>query len=97
MMGAGIWASCSLCTCTARWRVLHLSAMRTSIAEQLRKAILTADMSRYALSKASGVSQTILSHFVNRKRTMTVDTAAKLADVLGLELRAKPKRARKAR
>ncbi|KPJ74755.1 MAG: hypothetical protein AMK72_11400 [Planctomycetes bacterium SM23_25] len=71
--------------------------MRTSIAEQLRKAILTADMSRYALSKASGVSQTILSHFVNRKRTMTVDTAAKLADVLGLELRAKPKRARKAR
>ena len=57
------------------------------IEEQLREAIIHSSMTRYRLSVLSGVSQTILSMFVHRKRCMTLDTAAKLAKVLKLELR----------
>lgn len=66
-----------------------------NIEGQLREAILQGGMSRYALSKLSGVSQGVISHFVNRNRSVTMETAAKLAAVLGLELR--PVRKRKAR
>jgi len=56
--------------------------------ETLRRAIVNAGISRYRLSALSGVSQAAISLFVNRRRpTMTLDTAAKLAAVLGLELR----------
>ncbi|MBL7140809.1 MAG: helix-turn-helix transcriptional regulator [Planctomycetes bacterium] len=57
------------------------------IQEQLRKAILDAEVSRYALSKMTGVNQGVLSRFVNRERSITMDTAAKLATALGLELK----------
>lgn len=59
---------------------------RADIQEQLRQAILHAEVSRYRLAKLSGVSEAVISTFVNRKRSATMDTAAKLATVLGLEL-----------
>jgi plasmid maintenance system antidote protein VapI len=59
---------------------------KTDIQEQLRQAILHMEISRYRLSKLSGVTQAVISTFVNRKRSATMDTAAKLATVLGLEL-----------
>jgi len=61
------------------------------IQEQLRQAILDADVSRYRLSKMTGINQGILSRFVHRERTVTLDTAAKLAAGLGLELTPKGK------
>jgi plasmid maintenance system antidote protein VapI len=57
------------------------------IEAQLRDAILNAGMTRYALAKLSGVSEGVLCQFVTNKRTVTMQTAAKLAVVLGLELR----------
>ena len=66
-----------------------------NIEEQLRRAILSAGMSRYAISKLSGVSEGQISHFVNLKRSLTMETGAKLAAALGLELR--PVRKRKSR
>ncbi|HUX00981.1 MAG TPA: helix-turn-helix transcriptional regulator [Phycisphaerae bacterium] len=69
-------------------------AKKTDIEDQLRQAILQAGMSRYALWKLSGVTEAVLSRFVNRSRTIRLDTAAKLAEVLGLELTPK-RRARK--
>ena len=59
---------------------------KTDIQEQLRQAISQAGISRYRLSKLTGVTQAVLSTFVNRKRSATMDTAAKLAMALGLEL-----------
>ena len=59
---------------------------KTDIQEQLRQAIIDAGISRYRLSKVSGVTQAVISTFVNRKRSATMDTAAKLATALGLEL-----------
>ncbi|MFC1635671.1 helix-turn-helix domain-containing protein [Planctomycetota bacterium] len=60
--------------------------MRPNIETKLREAILNSDMSRYKISKLSGVGQAELSLFVNRKRTITLTTAAKVAAVLGLDL-----------
>lgn len=56
------------------------------IERQLRRAIVGADVSRYRLGKLAGVSHAVLSLFVNKKRTLTLTTAAKLARRLGLEL-----------
>lgn len=62
-------------------------ATKPNIEEQLRQAILNTGITRYRLSKLSGVSEATLSLFVNNKRrSITTDTAAKLAAVLGLEL-----------
>lgn len=59
---------------------------KADIEEQLRQAILKAGITRYRLSIISGVSEAVLSHFVNRNRSITMKTAAKLAYVLDLEL-----------
>ena len=57
------------------------------IEEQLREAILTSGLSRYRLSKLTGVSDGVLCNFVNGHRSLTLRTAAKLTKALGLELR----------
>ena len=44
-------------------------------------------MTRYRLSKLTGVSDGVLANFVNGKRSLTMRTAAKLAKGLRLELR----------
>ena len=48
-------------------------------------------MTRYQLAKLSGVSEGQLVRFVRGDRTITLASAAKLAEVLGLELRPKKK------
>lgn len=61
------------------------------IEEQLQRAIEESGMSRYALSKLSGVDQGILSRFLSegrsKQKTITLSTAARLCRVLGLELK----------
>ena len=71
-------------------------AKRTNIEDQLRRAIVQGPMTRYALSKQTGVAQSILSDFVNGNRSLTLTTAAKLAEVLELELKQRkpPKKGR---
>lgn len=58
---------------------------KTGIQEQLRRAILDAP-SRRQVALAAGVSEGVVCNFVNCKRSITMDTAAKLATALGLEL-----------
>lgn len=53
---------------------------------------MESDMSRYQIAKISGVSQAQLSFFVNEIRSLTLPVAAKIAEVLGLELRPKKKK-----
>jgi plasmid maintenance system antidote protein VapI len=59
------------------------------IEQKLRKAIVRSKMSRYRISQLSGVGEAQLSLFVNGKRTLTLTSAAKVAKVLGLELKPK--------
>ena len=65
----------------------HLEMAR--INDQLRKAIEKGDESYYALAKRSGVDAVVISRFVCGERDLRLDTAAKLAAALGLELTAK--------
>ena len=68
-------------------------AKRTAdIEEQLRQAIINSGMSRYRLARLTGVADAVLCNFVNRKRSITMTTAAKLAAELGVELREAPKK-----
>ena len=59
------------------------------INEQLRKAIVNRGESYYALAKRAGVDAVVISRFVCGERDLRLDTAAKLAAALGLELTVK--------
>jgi plasmid maintenance system antidote protein VapI len=56
----------------------------TTISEQLRDRITTSQLSPYELAEASGVDRSVLSRFLAGKRSLTLDTVDKLADVLNL-------------
>lgn len=56
---------------------------------QLREAIKKSGMSRNQLSIKSGVDPAQLCYFVQGKRTLTLKSAEKIAEVLGLELKPK--------
>lgn len=58
-----------------------------NIIDELRRAIRDSGESEYAIGRATGVSQSILSRFVNGERGISLETAAKLASYLELELR----------
>lgn len=60
---------------------------KTNIEEQLREAIDKSGLSNYQISERSGVSKAQLSLFVNKKRTLTLTAAAKIAEVLGVALK----------
>ena len=55
--------------------------------KQLRRAIRRSGMTRKQIADQSGVSYAIVHDFVSGKRGMTLRTASKVADLLGLELR----------
>jgi len=58
-----------------------------SLDEQIIQAIKDQGLSGYRLAKMSGVSQTILSRFLRRERTLTLKTASKLVAAMNLELK----------
>jgi plasmid maintenance system antidote protein VapI len=57
-----------------------------SLSEVLRTAILKADLSAYELAQAAGVDRSVLSRFLAGRRSITLETADRLADVLRLRL-----------
>lgn len=56
------------------------------------KAIEDSGQTRYAISKGSGINQSMLSRLVNGERAMSFEAAERLADYLGLEIVIRPKR-----
>ena len=72
--------------------------MATNIREQVRKAIDSCGMSRYAISRATGVSEGMLSRFMSSETDMTLRTLDRLSAVIGVRLVIdRPKRRRKDR
>ena len=68
------------------------------LSEQLRAAIEKADVSRYELSKATGVSQSTLSKFVLRQRPgLSFDAMDRIGLELGLVIvkKSQPKKPKK--
>jgi plasmid maintenance system antidote protein VapI len=60
---------------------------RQPLEEVLRREILSAGKSVFAVAKEAHVSQPILSRFLSGKRGITLQTAERLCLSLGLELR----------
>ena len=58
-----------------------------NVKELLRKAVRDSGQSLYAVAKGSGVNYAVLFRFMADQRGMNLDTAARLIDYLGLELR----------
>ena len=57
------------------------------IAEQLRDTLAKSALTAYSLGKSAGVDPGQISRFISGERDLTLSTAAKLAAVLGMELR----------
>lgn len=60
-----------------------------NLVDDLRVAIEGSELSRYEIAKRSRVSESVLSLFMSGKRTMTLETAGKIASVLDLALAAR--------
>ncbi len=54
--------------------------------EQLQQAITDSGLSRYAICKATGIAQSVMSRFMAGTQGLTLDSADKLAQFLGYEL-----------
>ena len=63
-----------------------MKAKEKGIEWQLRRAIKQARMTRNQLSIKSGIDPAQLCYFVQGKRTLTLHSAEKIANVLGLKL-----------
>jgi len=69
---------------------------RVKVSEQLRKAVERAPVSRYAIYKATGIDQAVLSKFVRGERMgLSMETVDDLCEYLGLELVAAEKKPEK--
>jgi transcriptional regulator with XRE-family HTH domain len=61
------------------------------LSQQLREAIEASGRSLAEIGRLANVSHTVLSRFLNGKRTIRLDTAAAVADVLRYQLTPKAK------
>ena len=59
---------------------------QVDLAKQLKAAYSKSGMTRFMLAKRSGVSYAIVHRFISDDRGITIDTASKLCETLGLEL-----------
>mgnify|MGYP002626618220 CR=1 FL=1 len=57
-----------------------------ALTDQLRQAILSADKTRYAIWKETGVAEATLSRFVNGKGGLSSDAVDRIGECLGLWL-----------
>lgn len=60
--------------------------LRWSIADQLREIINNRGLTAYALGKAAGVDAGVIQRFLGHERDIRLETAGRLAAVLGVRL-----------
>ena len=70
---------------------------RLSFSDQVRRAIREAPITRYELSKRTGVDQAVLSRFLKGKVGMSLDSLDLIAAELGWTIEADKVRQRKGR
>ncbi len=66
---------------------------RMKLSDQLRKAVLASDKTRYQLWKETGIDQATLSKLVKGKAGLSTDAWDRLAEALGLDLVSREQRA----
>lgn len=63
--------------------------------EQIRQVVEESGETPHTIAKGSGVDKGQLSRLLNRRRAISIETAERLLDYLGLEIVIQPKRRRK--
>jgi transcriptional regulator with XRE-family HTH domain len=64
------------------------------LGEQLREAIRRSGLNRKQVADRAGVAYCAIHGFMSGERGLTLDSASKVAELLGLELRPTKRRAR---
>lgn len=82
-------------TCTIE-SIRYNPSVRT-VTDTLRKAVKDCGQTRYAISKATGIPQAVLSRFVTNGRGLRSENIDRLCAHLGLMLTTKPGKTRKGR
>ena len=67
----------------------------SKVLNEIRKAIKSGGISRYALSKATGIDQAQLSKLMSGQGGLSIASLEKLAKHLNLEITIRPKRRKK--
>lgn len=67
-------------------RHVRILSYMLSFEVQLREALARSPMTCYRIAKMTGITAASLSYFLNSRRSLSLDAASKLADVLGFEL-----------
>ncbi len=57
------------------------------LGEQLREVIRRSRLTRKQVADRTGISYSVIHGFMSGERSMTLDTASKVADLVGVELR----------
>jgi hypothetical protein len=65
---------------------------RIPLSDQIRQAMANCGQTRYAISKATGISESTLSRFMARERGLPMKTLDKLSDYLNLHIAPGPYR-----
>ena len=63
-----------------------VSRGKSTLADQLRKAIKDSGLSTYAVAKGSGLSYPATLRFISGERDLFLSSATKLAQFFGMEL-----------
>lgn len=71
----------------AIWQCFRYDDRMADLLDSLRRALDEADESRYRIAKGSGVAASQLSRFINGERGLSVESAERLANYLGFEIR----------
>jgi transcriptional regulator with XRE-family HTH domain len=68
-------------------KVMNKKQKKTiSVSQQLRKAIETSALTRYRISKETGIAQSTLSEFVHGNRSLSLANVDKICELIKLEL-----------
>ena len=67
--------------------MLTMAHSRKQLSQQIREAIAHCGMSRYAISKRTGIDEGNLSKFMGNKGGLSIESIDLIADLLNLELK----------
>jgi ribosome-binding protein aMBF1 (putative translation factor) len=67
---------------------------KETVSERIRKAVETADVSRYRIAQETQIEESALSRFVSKERGLSMEALDALAEFFGLELVARGKQKR---
>ena len=67
------------------------------LTDQLRQFVLDSELTRYAISKATGIDQGVLCKFVHGERGLSCDSLDRLGEFLALDLVTRQKSKKKGR